>query len=63
MKTAILFLVLIALLITTGCMTKPQPSSDDIWSLATAHKADLSIGVYITAQTVDQLFTTTEGRR
>jgi hypothetical protein len=63
MKTANLFLVLIALLINTGCITKPQPSSDDIWSLATARKSDLSIGVYITAQTVDQLFTTTEGRR
>lgn len=63
MKTANLFLILIALLINSGCITKPQQPSDDIWSLAKARKSDLSIGVYVTAQTADQLFTTVEGRR
>lgn len=63
MKTANLFLILIALLINSGCITKPQQPSDDIWSLAKARQSDLSIGVYVTAQTADQLFTTVEGRR
>ena len=34
-----------------------------MWSLASARKSDLRLGVYVTAQTVEQLFTTEGGRR
>lgn len=62
MKTAMLPLVLFVLLLNSGCQTTPQ-LSEDIWSLATARKSDLRLGVYFTANTVDQCFTTEAGRR
>ena len=63
MKRSNLLLILFALLLNSGCTPPPQPSSDDIWSLASARKSDLGIGVYIIAQTVNQMFSTEEGRR
>ncbi len=63
MKMSNLILILIALLIHAGCITPTRQAVDDIWSLASARKSDLGIGVYMIAQTVDQMFKTEEGRR
>lgn len=63
MKTANLIVFLMALLLTGGCSSNNQQQGDDMWSLAITRKSDLRLGVYITAQTVEQLFTTEEGQR
>lgn len=63
MKIQCYALIIFSLFLFEGCH-QPAPSpADDMWSLASARKSDLSIGVYITAQTVEQLFTTEAGRR
>ena len=63
MRTANLLVFLIVLLLNGGCSSTNQQSGDDMWSLASARKSDLRLGVYVTAQTVEQLFTTEGGRR
>ena len=63
MRTANLLIFLIVLLLNGGCSSTNQQSGDDMWSLASARKSDLRLGVYVTAQTVEQLFTTEGGRR
>ena len=63
MRTANLLVFLIVLLLNEGCSSTNQQSGDDMWSLASARKSDLRLGVYVTAQTVEQLFTTEGGRR
>ena len=63
MKTSNLLLILVALFFQTGCTPPVQKHQDDIWSLANSRKSDLGIGVYIIAQTVNQMFSTEAGRR
>ena len=61
MKTNGILLVIIALLQNFSCLTtKP---TDDVWSYAQKRKSDLQLGVYVIAQTVEQMFTTETGRR
>jgi len=62
LKTRYFTLILISLFAFQGC-NHFSPASDDMWSLATTRKSDLCLGVYMTAQTVDQLLTTSAGRR
>lgn len=62
MRISNLLLIFVTLLFLSG-FEQATAQSDDIWSLASVRKSDLSFGVYITAQTVDQLFTTAAGRR
>jgi len=61
-KTLYISLIFIALLFFPGCKQSVQ-SPKDIWDLALARKSDLRISVYVTAQTVEQMFTTETGRR
>ena len=61
MKTKGKLLILIALLLNFSCQT--TKSTDDVWSYALKRKSDLQLGVYIIAQTVEQMFTTEIGRR
>jgi len=62
MKIRTITIILFALVIFQGCKPTLQ-SSEDIWSLAEARKSDLRVGVYVTAQTVEQMFSTEAGRR
>jgi len=62
MKTVSIALILFALVLIPGCKQSKQ-SSSDIWNLAVARKSDLRLSVYVTAQTVEQMFTTETGRR
>ncbi|MFA5816176.1 MAG: hypothetical protein WC865_11200 [Bacteroidales bacterium] len=62
MKTLSIALILFALLLIAGCKQTTHPSGD-IWSLAEARKSDLRLSVYVTAQTVEQMFTKEAGRR
>ena len=55
-------MIFIALIIMQGCKQSPK-SSDDIWSFVQARKSALSLGVYITAQTVQEQFSTEAGCR
>jgi hypothetical protein len=61
MKTTGIILIIIALLLNISCQTAKSP--DDVWSYAQKRKSDLQLGVYIIAQTVEQMFTTETGRR
>ena len=61
MKTFGALLIIIALLLNLSCQT--TKSTDDVWSYAQKRKSDLQLGVYIIAQTVEQMFTTETGRR
>ena len=63
MKPFTLILILFALLVNTGCAPAGKQQDDDIWSLANARKSDLGIGVYVIAQTVNQMFSTDAGKR
>ena len=63
MKPFTLILILFALLVNTGCAPAGKQQGDDIWSLANARKSDLGIGVYVIAQTVNQMFSTDAGKR
>lgn len=62
MKTLSIALILFALVLIPGCKQSKQ-SSSDIWNLAVERKSDLRLSVYVTAQTVEQMFTTETGRR
>ncbi|MDO9341792.1 MAG: hypothetical protein Q7T72_14890 [Bacteroidales bacterium] len=62
MKTLSIALIIFALVLIPGCKQSKQ-SSSDIWNLAVARKSDLRLSVYVTAQTVEQMFTTETGRR
>ncbi|MFA5819188.1 MAG: hypothetical protein WC854_07905 [Bacteroidales bacterium] len=62
MKTLSIALIIFALVLIPGCKQSKQ-ASDDIWNFAVAKKSDLRLSVYVTAQTVEQMFTTETGRR
>lgn len=62
MKTLSITLILFALFLISWYKLSPRPA-DDIRSLTEARESDLRLSVYVTAQTVEQLFTTEEGRR
>jgi hypothetical protein len=62
MKTTAITMILFALIIMQSCKQAPQPL-DDFWSLASARKSDLQLGVYVTAQTVNEQFSTDAGSR
>ncbi len=40
-----------------------ETENDDVWNYALSRKNDLRLSVYVTAQTVQKLFSTEEGRR
>ena len=50
------------ILFLTGCNFIQKPA-DDIWNYALSRKNDLRLSVYVTAQTVQKMFATEEGRR
>lgn len=62
MKTKTIPLFFFVLILISGCKQSVK-TSNDIWSLAEERKTDLVLSVYVTAQTVDQMFTTETGRR
>jgi len=62
MKTRIFTVILLALLTIPGCKQSKQVS-DDIWNLAMDRRSDLKLSVYVTAHTVDRMFTTQAGKR
>lgn len=45
-----------------GCHPDAKPA-DDVWNIALSRKNDLKLSTYITAHTVQQMFSTVEGRR
>jgi len=51
-----------AILILSACSPAQKPA-DDVWNYALSRKNDLRLGVYITSQTVQKMFSTEEGRR
>jgi hypothetical protein len=55
-------LIFISFLLIPGCRNAARPI-DDLWRLAEARKSDLRLSVYVTAHTVEQMFTTESGRR
>jgi hypothetical protein len=60
-SNVIFFLALI--LIFLGCNTQSPKTPDDFWSFANSRKSDLQLGVYITAHTVQEQFSTEIGCR
>ncbi|MEI6143806.1 MAG: hypothetical protein WCP85_31290 [Mariniphaga sp.] len=61
MKTNGIRLIIFVLLLNISCQTTKSP--EDVWSYAQKRKSDLQLGVYIIAQTVEQMFTTETGQR
>ncbi|MBK6282559.1 MAG: hypothetical protein IPF54_07735 [Draconibacterium sp.] len=57
----IVFIISIALIITS-CVSSKQ-NMDDFWNYSQTRKSDLQLSVYITAQTVQQVFSVEAGRR
>jgi hypothetical protein len=58
-----IFFTLGLLVVTTaGCRKSPGPVSD-VWTYATEKKSILRLSVYITAHTVEKMFTTEAGKR
>ena len=62
MKPFTISLIIFALFLNPCCKQSIQ-SSDDIWNYALKRKSDLRISVYVTAQTVENMFSTETGRR
>ncbi len=62
MNNSINLFVLALLMMFSGCQS-PVPQTDDFWSYATSRKSDLQLGVYITAHTVQEQFSTEAGCR
>ena len=58
-SNVIFFLALF--LIFSGCNTQSPKTPDDFWSFASSRKSDLQLGVYITAHTVQEQFSTEAG--
>ncbi len=56
------FVIIFAILLISGCKTG-QKSDEDIWNYALSRKDDLKLSTYITAHTVQSMFSTAEGRR
>lgn len=54
--------ILFILFFVIGCKT-PDPHADDFKSYAQSRKGDLQLGVYVTAQAVQQFFSTEAGSR
>src|SRR5690554_5954161 len=61
MKKTYLIFISLLLLLFAGCQ-QPQ-KIDDLWSYTQSRKSDLQLSVYITAHTVQQVFSTDAGRR
>ncbi len=62
MKTLIIIIILYFLFSFQSCQ-QPAATVNDMQSLAEILKPDLRLSVYITAHTVNQIFTTEQGRR
>lgn len=62
MKYSITLFFLSLLLILSGCKTQ-TPEKKDFFDYATSRKSDLQLGVYITAHTVQEQFSTDAGCR
>ncbi len=62
MKTQTILLIFFALFTLVSCQKSTKPA-DDVWNYAVSRKTDLSLSVYVTAQTVDQIFSTEAGQR
>lgn len=56
-------LFFLALLLVFSVCQSPAPQTDDFWSYAASRKSDLQLGVYITAHTVQEQFSTEAGCR
>ena len=54
--------IILFIIIMISCKG-PEKAQDDFWKLANYNKQTLRLSNYITAQTVDQMFRTDEGRR
>lgn len=61
-KKPILSCLTLVLLFSIGCNT-PERTIDDLWSYSQSRKSDLQLSVYVTAHTVQQVFSTEAGRR
>lgn len=62
MKTSTIAFVILVQLCITGC-TQTAKAPDDFWKLANEKKQSLRLSTYVTAHTVEQMFTTEAGRR
>jgi hypothetical protein len=62
MNNSCLIFFLVFILTISGCSPASQ-NLDDFWNFSQARKSDLQLSVYITAQTVQQVFSTKAGRR
>ena len=62
MKKSILVFIISIALIVIGCVS-PKQNMDDFWNYSQIRKSDLQLSVYITAQTVQQVFSIEAGRR
>ena len=62
MRTFYILLIFISFLLIPGYRNVARPV-DDLWRLSEARKPDLRLSVYVTAHTVEQLFSTESGRR
>lgn len=60
MKPFLIAIILLPLF-PIQCCNRPKQSSDDIRDLAVERKQDLRLSIYITAQTVEQMFTKETG--
>ena len=60
-KSMLVFIISIALIITS-CVS-PKQIMDDFWNYSQTRKSDLQLSVYITAQTVQQVFSIEAGQR
>lgn len=54
--------IVYVLIVLSGCQSGTK-SVDDVWNLALSRKNDLKLSTYVTAHTVQQMFSTAEGRR
>lgn len=63
MKLLTALFLLITSIIFSSCCSIDKSRSDDVWNYAIKRKSDLQLGVYVTAQTVNEQFTNESGCR
>lgn len=61
-KKSIQPFLIVFLFLTIACSTLPQ-NADDLWTSTQSRKSDLQLSVYVTAQTVQKVFSSDAGRR
>ena len=63
MRKVLIIFTFFAGFLLVRCSTPQNTQNDDVWNYALSRKNDLRLGVYVTAQTVQKMFATEEGRR